>query len=923
MWDHSLENKKSVGGVALAICMLAMVSVAPAGFVCADDSGAPAESVVEEQNITSEPETSTETVIEENTNEDNVEGADGAAGTDGGSGDATVITGDATSGVSVENTINTNTVDTVSEESVSGDPVAEESATETETAYQTASSTSEEILGTENTNELHVVADDESLTATTTLSVENTNVATSTTSAISTAATGNNEASTGLGTALIDSGNSYAFANVLNLVNSNFTGADGNFQLLNLFGSIFGDLSLNMEDGAECSFLCLLTRLYVANYNNAFLENNIAVLASTGSNMATSTNGDAGITTGDAFAAANVINVVNTNIVSSDYLAFIMNAFGSWEGDLVLPPGSFWDDNSVCCGGGDIIAENRNEADIENNVDAGADSGSNEAVGDGSAIVETGAAGSTSNVMTIANTNIFGNNFLLIYVRTQGAWQGSIFSLPNGVNIIPMGDGFIVDGFSAFLNSGSLPVGVGSGIASTSVFNENMAHIVNNVSANASTGGNAATAGGEASIETGNAYAAANVVNIANTNIVGRNWLLAVVNIFGGWAGNVAFGRPDLWVGASAEGPSPLQNGQQAEFTLTYRNNGNAPATQSKVSFNFGSNLNVVDTRGGVVEGETITFDAGTINPGAFGSFSFVAQTQNAPTGNSQAVVFASAGMYEKDGNTSNNVDELRLDFYNQPPPGFLGYSQIYARLEIVKERKGADTVPAGSPVDYVITIENKGAGSGYNVLVKDEIKNAKGSVISNQNWNLETMYPGEKVVIEYTVEFAQNTPPGAYTNYALAKWYDESGNYVDHSGHASAEVEIEAYEEDVSSGGGDTAFSISSGYIDGIGGFLDDDTAASSAGGGTSTTVAIPAGTVSGGQEFDDILEDVNPVYITDARPLDANLRGEIAKSLRNPWDPRNLFASIALSSVGYSILWALLAAVVVYIVTRRRSEA
>ena len=103
----------------------------------------------------------------------------------------------------------------------------------------------------------------------------------------------------------------------------------------------------------------------------------------------------------------------------------------------------------------------------------------------------------------------------------------------------------------------------------------------------------------------------------------------------------------------------------------------------------------------------------------------------------------------------------------------------------------------------------------------------------------------------------------------------------------------------------------------------MDDDTAASSAGGGTSTTVAIPAGTVSGGQEFDDILEDVNPVYITDARPLDANLRGEIAKSLRNPWDPRNLFASIALSSVGYSILWALLAAVVVYIVTRRRSEA
>ena len=163
------------------------------------------------------------------------------------------------------------------------------------------------------------------------------------------------------------------------------------------------------------------------------------------------------------------------------------------------------------------------------------------------------------------------------------------------------------------------------------------------------------------------------------------------------------------------------------------------------------------------------------------------------------------ADMFEDDGNPLNNIDELKLDFYKKPPEGFLGYSQIYARLQIAKERKGSDVVHAGDNVNYVITIENKGAGYAYNVRVDDEMKNANGGIISTNGWDLDTVYPGEKVVIEYTVQFAKNTPPGTYTNYALAKWYDENGNYVDHSGHASAWIEVEA-SKDESSSGGDTA---------------------------------------------------------------------------------------------------------------------
>lgn len=898
----------------MAFIMLGLVSIAPAGFTFADDAPP--------QDTGSAAESSDANLLA----------------------DSSITTGDAVAGTDVTNTVNTNTVDIGTSDSNEdgqaedlsvGDASTESSTPEVieNVAGDSASSTPEEIIGKVSTSTLETLTEEDN-TATTTLSLENENTATSTSSATSTAETGENEASTDDGMASVDTGDSYAFANVANTINSNFVDSNGSFQLLNLFGNIFGDLSLSMEDGAGCSFLCFLTQLFVQNFNTTYLENNISVSASSGANTATSTNGDAGIATGNAFAAANVINMVNTNVVGADYLAFIMNTFGSWEGDLVLPPGSFWDENAACCFGGNITTESENNAAIENNMNTEANSGDNAAEGGSSALVETGDAGSLSNVMTIANTNIFGNNLLLMYVRTGGSWLGHVFSLPDGVRIIGTGDGFIIDGFTSRIATSRGAGGVGS----TTISNINDAHITNNVSASALTGGNAAFAGGNAAISTGNAYAAANVVNIVNTNIIGRNWLFAIINIFGNWNGDLAFGRPDLWVGASAEGPSPLQDGATPRFTVTYRNNGNAPATESEISFNFGSNLNVTDTGGGRVEDNTISWDAGTINPGQFGSFSFAAEVQDVPTGDSQVSVIAVADMFEDDGNTSNNTDELKLDYYKKPSEGFLGYSQIYARLEIAKERKGPEVVHTGDDVNYVITIQNKGAGYAYNVRVDDNIMNANGDIISTNGWDLDTVYPGEKVVIEYTVQFAKNTPPGTYMNYALAKWYDEVGNYVDHSGHKSASVEIVENPNILSSGLTENASTTPDGSLEDVNGVGGDGDMASTSedvvvagvndedvANTAFHTVAVPAdhlGGYEGGDEADDILVGENPVYVTDARPLDTSLRNELARSHRNPWDPRNLFANIALSSIGYSMLWAFLAATVVYLVSRKRGR-
>ena len=79
------------------------------------------------------------------------------------------------------------------------------------------------------------------------------------------------------------------------------------------------------------------------------------------------------------------------------------------------------------------------------------------------------------------------------------------------------------------------------------VANDNTATVVNDVSVLADTGGNAAQ-GTSASIQTGDAAASANVLNVVNTNIFGNHWFLGVINIFDSLFGDIIFPRPDLTV---------------------------------------------------------------------------------------------------------------------------------------------------------------------------------------------------------------------------------------------------------------------------------------------------------------------------------------------------------------------------------------
>jgi hypothetical protein len=167
----------------------------------------------------------------------------------------------------------------------------------------------------------------------------------------------------------------------------------------------------------QCSLLTCMnsSELNVVNTNTATVTNSVIVRAATGENTAmASSSGDAVVDTGNAYAAANVLNLVNTNIVNSSYLLVSFNNFGDLDGDVTLPNAQFFGDLFAAGGGAPEMNSSTynvntdNEATFDGTTSVDASTGNNTAstTGLGSGIVATGDAYSSANTFTDANVEL-------------------------------------------------------------------------------------------------------------------------------------------------------------------------------------------------------------------------------------------------------------------------------------------------------------------------------------------------------------------------------------------------------------------------------------------------------------------------------------------------------------------------------------
>lgn len=293
--------------------------------------------------------------------------------------------------------------------------------------------------------------------------------------------------------------------------------------------------------------------------NDADIANNLDFEADSGNNTASFNVGDSEIETGDANVSGVLIN--SANLTGLDVLEY--NITEDYMGDVILElPADFWSSCNLCGPNGNLTAQNTgngsestnsasidstntqttdidNTADVVNDFTLTANSGYNGTsynVGDSQ--IETGDANVAANLLNFVNSTVDGG--VAFVVNVFGDLVGDI--------IFPdLASGGASTGGITASNTGN-----GSGSTNTSdilLNNEtnadfnNIANIDNNLIIDAETGENTTNGntGGSNSIDTGDVFVNAEVLNVANINSLGGDeplWLL-LVNNMGTWTGQI------------------------------------------------------------------------------------------------------------------------------------------------------------------------------------------------------------------------------------------------------------------------------------------------------------------------------------------------------------------------------------------------
>lgn len=428
----------------------------------------------------------------------------------------------------------------------------------------------------------------------------------------------------GVGSVSLATGNADNTANIITTGNQNLsavagpsTGSGGSVVLNEANGSDPNNSgSVNSDSSAN-------------NYqtNSATVVNNLNQNTDTGNNSASkNTGGDVNLATGDANTTGTIVNSVNTNVNGMAIYEF--NVSDDHMGDFVL---NF--DESSClsgCGGATSTAVNSgngagstndanvfnnsednsfqiNDATLTNNMYLTSNTGDNQADKNtgGNSNIETGDANVEGNILNFVNNNIDGNVVYAV-VNVYGDLIGDII-LPDGTVLT------CCAGNTTALNSGN-----GSDSENTASVNQstsnnvnqfNNADIQNNLILNAETGENETdrNTNGNNNIETGDTNIIAQVLNVANTNIVGGNMWLVIVNEAGKWIGRI-MGAPEGQNFAGSDG-FEFDVNENGEVTAMNTANGDGSTNTSNVTGNNNTNTTQVNNATIV---NNVTLDANT-----------------------------------------------------------------------------------------------------------------------------------------------------------------------------------------------------------------------------------------------------------------------------------------------------------------------
>lgn len=417
--------------------------------------------------------------------------------------------------------------------------------------------------------------------------------------------TGDNGANYNTGDGSVKTGDSNIILSILNLINTTFVALPGGeikFLFENIAGSLFGNylvdplsgetyalngsrVATNNDTGAGSTNSAIINTnnsTTLNNSNNADLDNNYNISSNTGDNTASYNTGDGSITTGGSNISLNLLNFINSSFTATNFgLVGVLNVFGDWLGDLLLPKSLVSGLASSGSGDGSLIVENDitgsdsnnlaslttsnaldidndNNADILNNINIANNTGDNTSgYNTGSGLVDTGDTNTKLSIDNIANQNIIGDTVFFFLINVAGEWIGTNF-LSSGLGIVNTGCGTgCIDNISA-TNSETGAESDNTAIIDTSnnldINNLNDGALSNNITIDANTGDNkTAYNTGNGNITTGDSNILANIANVMNVNVVAKKFVFLIVNVFGNWNGNIDVKKDTEDVAITAE----------------------------------------------------------------------------------------------------------------------------------------------------------------------------------------------------------------------------------------------------------------------------------------------------------------------------------------------------------------------------------
>lgn len=401
-------------------------------------------------------------------------------------------------------------------------------------------------------------------------------------------------------------GDAEVIANYLNMIQSTWDPLHGNITVFEagLFGDFFGDILFNpnaiLNTGPSSDNTISNntdTDLTVSVTENSGIQNDIN-LASVSGDATVSQNTTAGdATTGDATAIANIINMINSSLVSGQSFIGSLNIYGSLVGDLLLPDGIMDELRNTGPNSLNNIANSNDtnldltverNSSITNNLDLSATSGN--AVVDsntnaGSAT--TGSASTSAQQINVIGQNTVGNKGLLVFMNVLGTWQGVLW------------DG---TGTSSILGSGPNSTNLISNNNSTDITGNIVQNssIINNINLDSLSGDALVSSNTNAgSARSGNASSAVNLLNMIDSNMVFNDWFgVLFINVFGNWHGSfgvdtVAGDSPPISVvppTASSGAPPANQAGPSSAGSGNINNSGARNVRVGVVPQNLGTN---------------------------------------------------------------------------------------------------------------------------------------------------------------------------------------------------------------------------------------------------------------------------------------------------------------------------------------------